>query len=240
MTPAGKALLEHARLAIEVVDRAVASARAAGQGKTDLLRVGAYALGIFPTANEVLAEFLERFPHVDIDFHPGHARQSLESLTRRAIDVAIVFAPFEPIAGVAYIPLGSVEPVLVVPSGHRLARLDRIPRPELLMETVFMWRRDLNPLFVDHLRDSVFGDEKHDGLVEFADIMEGLVHVAAGEGIMITNPMVAGLDIANVVFRRLEDPVSEFEYGVAWLESSAVPLVSDFVELIRELTKVAN
>src|SRR5207302_5638535 len=76
MTPAGEVLLDHARLAIELVDRAIASTRAADQGKSGLLKVGARALGLYPVANEVLAEFLERFPHVAIDFLPAHSRQS--------------------------------------------------------------------------------------------------------------------------------------------------------------------
>jgi DNA-binding transcriptional LysR family regulator len=240
MAPAGEVLLEHARVVIELANRAIESTRAAARGKTGLFKIGAYSLGIYPFANEVLAEFLKRYPHVDVDFHPGPARQSFDSLTRRLIDVAFVFSPFEAKPGVAYIPLGSVEPLVVLPAEHRLATLERIPRPELLRETFFTWPRQLNPRLVDHWRTSFFGEEKHEDLVEIGDMTETLVRVAAGDGITITNPMVAALDMTNVVFRRLEDPVPEFEYGVVWLEPSASPFVSDFVKVTRELTRAAT
>jgi DNA-binding transcriptional LysR family regulator len=130
-----------------------------------------------------------------------------------------------------------VEPFVVVPAGHRLAELDRIPRRELLEETVFTWPRDLNPTLVDHLRTAFFGETQHAHLVEIADGTEALVRVAAGDGITMTNHMVAeGLDIRSVEIRRIEAPAPEFEYGLVWLESNETPFVHDFVELAREIT----
>jgi DNA-binding transcriptional LysR family regulator len=165
----------------------------------------------------------------------------LESLIRRSIDIGIVFAPFEPMPCVEYLRLGSVEPVVAVPSTHRLAAFDRIPRSELLGEKVFtLSRAALNRPLANHLRASFFDGTKHDDLVEIADVTEALVRVAAGEGITMTNPMFAELDISNVSFRRLEDPVPELEYGAVWLEASTVPFVPDFVELARELSATAN
>jgi len=237
MTPSGEVLLEHARMALDVVNKAVESTRAAGQGKTALLRVGAYALGIFPMATKLLEYFGERFPQVAIEFHPAHTKISLDALTRRRLDLAIVFSPFERPPRLGYLPLGTLEGFVVVPVGHRLAELDRIPRRELLQETVFTWPRDLNPPLVDHMRAVFFGEAQHERLVEIADGTEALVRVAAGKGITMTNPMVAdGLDIRTVVIRRIEDPAPEFEYGLTWLESNETPYVHDFVAVARELT----
>jgi DNA-binding transcriptional LysR family regulator len=239
LTPAGEVLLEHARIAIEMTDRAVANTRAVGQGKTDMLKVGAYARGVFPVANELLTKFEERFPHVAVEFHPGHSRTTIEALTRRAIDVGVVFAPFEPVPGMAYATLGSVEAVLGVPSGHRLASLDRIPRSELLKETILMWPRELNAPLVDGIRAAFFGEVRHEDIVEIADVTEILARAAAGEGIAITNPMAGGLDITNIVVCRLERPEPVFDYGFVWLEPTAVHLVDDFMGFARELTAAA-
>jgi DNA-binding transcriptional LysR family regulator len=240
VTPAGEVLLEHARLTLELADRAVASTRAAAQGKTGFLKVGAYSLGIYPVASELLQEFGKKFPQIDIEFHPGHSRQSLEALTRRMVDIAVVFAPFETTRDVNYIALGLIEPVVVLPFGHRLAQLERIPRAELLQERFFAWPRDLNPPLVDHMRALFFGETKHDGLIEIGDMTEMLLRVAAGEGVTITNPTVVGLEMSNVVIRKFEDPAPQFEYGVVWLEPCASPFVPDLVALAREFASVPS
>ena len=101
-------------------------------------------------------------------------------------------------------------------------------------------RAALNKRLANHLRASLFGDAKRVDLVEVADVNEALVRVAAGEGIAITNPLFADLGVKNVVFRRLEDPAPELEYGVVWLEAGTAPFVADFVELARELSGAAT
>ena len=71
LTEAGGALLDHARLVLELADRTSEIPRLVTNGKAGLLKVGTAAIHVHPVANRIIADFRERFPLVDLQLHPG-------------------------------------------------------------------------------------------------------------------------------------------------------------------------
>jgi DNA-binding transcriptional LysR family regulator len=242
LTEAGLTLLEHARLVLELADRAVESTRLAVHGKKGILKVGTPAGGIHPLGNDLLRLFQEHTPEAQVDVHPGYVPQSLDAMTRHELDVAIVLVPFDRPDSMRYLKLGDVELQLAVPEEHRLATLERVPRTELLREPFLDWPRSMNPPLIDALHRSLFGDATHPDAVELADVMEvsRLLAVAEGRGIAVALfPSVAELQIPRVVFRPM-DPPPHLEYGIAWLDNNASTFMASFVDLARDLTQPAR
>jgi DNA-binding transcriptional LysR family regulator len=243
LTPAGEALLDEARLVIELADRAIETTRVVGDGKSGLLKIGTRALGIHGLADALLREFDARFPHVSVEFHPALLPQSIGDLERHKVDVAMILAPFETPEGANYVKLGSVEPLVALPLGHALADLERIPRSRLLSETFLDWPRSFNPSLLELVHARTFGEGPPRRIIEVADLSETsrLVRVAAGEGITVTvSPALAELEMANIVFRRIEDPAPDLEYGIAWFDNAASKFVHPFVEVAREIAAAAR
>src|SRR5204862_7294644 len=114
LTEAGEVLLHHARQIIELAERAVESTRVAGLTKKVVLKVGTSAVAMLPAAKRVLAEFQDRYPQVHLEIHPGFTFQNIQALSRRALDVAIVFAPFESPPAMRYVPLEAAELVVAL------------------------------------------------------------------------------------------------------------------------------
>ncbi len=240
VTKAGRVLLDYARHAVSVVDRAVENTRAAAEGATGLLKIGGHSLAVYPIVGDAVREFAVRFPDVRVDFVPGNTAHSLDALVRRRIDIGVTFAPFVNVApGTRYEPIGSVEPVIAVPVGHRLTAFDRIPRSELLKETVFAWPREVNVPLVDGMRKAMFGDATPQTLIEVGDVVEMLVRAASGEGVAMVDPSVMRLGVANVEFRSFEDRTVTFEYGLIWLETAVSRWVARFVDVARELANAS-
>jgi DNA-binding transcriptional LysR family regulator len=238
LTEAGRALLGHARQVLELTERAVESARVAATTRMGPLKVGTSAIGITPVANDVLMEFRARFPNVDVEILPGFVPQAIERLTRRALDLAIVFVPFESPQGLRYLRLDSVELVVVLPEGHRLTALERVPRSELLKEPLLEGPRSANPLMTDHIHRVLFGEVAHPQLVEAADISETrrLLLVAEGRGIAVSaSSTVLGLHIPRIVYRRMEEPEPVIECGVVWYETLTSPLAPSFIQVARDV-----
>jgi DNA-binding transcriptional LysR family regulator len=241
LTAAGRAFLEPARLVVQLADRAVESASLAARGRKGPLKVGTRSPGNPRVADELLREFEQRFPDVEVEIHPGLVPQSIDAIARRRLDVAIVVVPFETpddAGGLNYLRLGAQEPVVALSEGHRLAALDRIPRSELLRETFLDWPRSANPVLVDHLHRVLFGEAGHPLSRVVPEIAQGnlLLLVAQGQEITVTtDPWDTDLGVQGVVFRRLEDPVPLIEYGIVWLDSAASPFLSDFILLAGAL-----
>jgi DNA-binding transcriptional LysR family regulator len=234
LTEAGEFLQDEARLIVELADRAVAGMRLAADGKRSMLKVGTSIVGSHPLVDRVLEAFRTRFPELEVQIHPGTGPPTLEALSKWSLDAAFVFGPFDPVDTVSYRRLGTIETVLALPEGHRLASFARVPRAELAREPFLAPPRALNPTLTDHVYRSLFGREQAPRTVPVADATESsrLLLVARGKGIaLIGFAHTSDLRIPGVVFRPLEESPPAIEFGVAWREDHFSPLVPALVDL---------
>lgn len=236
LTEAGRALLEEARLVISAAERAQDRMRLITGGKRGLLDVGTIAHGLHPAANATVRDFRDRFPEVEVRLHPGFGPESLAALSRRTVDVAFVSVPFEARPQPAYLRLGSVDLLVAVPEGHRLASLERIPQTEVLEEPFITWPRSLDPPLMDHINHLLFGAEGHPHLIETCDVsLSTRVSYMAREGAAaIAFGPEAELSVPGIVYRPLDDSRARIEYGLAWLDPLSSPLVKSFVGVAEE------
>lgn len=238
LTEAGTAFLEQARLSLDLADRAVASALLAERGKKGLLRVGVPAIAIPPVGRAVLQEFGARFPGVEVEIYPAFHPKLIEDLSTHALDVAIVLPPFRAVEPAPrFMLLGRLELLVVVPVGHRLAGLERVPRSELLTEPFLDWPRTVNPELIDHVRALLFGTGEHPLSVPISELHEARRFALVAEGRGITTAVDLGLPgeqrAPGVVLRPFEEPVPYLEYGVAWTSAQSSPCVADFLDVAR-------
>jgi len=238
LTPAGWVFIEHARVVLELADRAQESVRLTERGKTGSIKVATNAAGLSPTMTELLNRYRERFPQVDVELHPGFGPQNVEALELRRVDLATVTLPSESAEPFNYLRLGWIEILAIVPQVHPLASLDRIPRDELVHHQFLTLPRSVNPRVVDHIHDVVFEGREPLSLIEAIDmaatariskIAEDAKLIGVGFG------SEAELEAPGVVFRSFEEPVPRIEHGLAWLDAHASSFVDSFVGVAREL-----
>jgi DNA-binding transcriptional LysR family regulator len=237
VTEAGEAFLDYARLTLELADRAVESARLAERGKTGVLRVGTTVIGMPPKAERLLQVFGERFPDVKVDVHPQMISQLIDGITTFALDAAIVFSPFKSAdPAPRYHKLGSYELVAAVPEGHRLAKLERVPRSELLKEPYLDAPQNINPELSRYVHHILFGETPHPRRVEVPVVEEArrLELVAEGKGFSIT-VVHPGVERPGIAIRPLDEDTPPVEYGVAWSAIQTSPFLDSFIELVREM-----
>ena len=239
LTAAGRVFLDHARQAVELADRAMASPHLAERGKSGSLRVGTTILGMPPIAGRLLRAFEDRFPDVEVDLRPRLISELIDGISTYALDVAVVLSPFKSVdPPPRYQQLGTYELVAAVPEGHRLAKLERVSRAELLAETLIEGPRNINPVLTDHLHRILFGELEHPQRLEVAELEEArrLELVAEGKGIALTrtSPSVER-HAPGVVFRPFDDPPPLVGYGVAWSATQTSPFLESFIDIAREV-----
>ena len=140
-----------------------------------------------------------------------------------------------------FLRLSAIELRAVVPEGHRLAELDRVPRSELLTEPFLDWPRSINPEMVDHIHRLLFGTSGHPLAVEVPDVDDArrFALVAEGRGLAVTrSPTPAEAHIRGVVFRPFEEPVPTLDYGVAWTSTESSPLVPAFLDIAAGIAEI--
>ncbi len=124
-TPAGMALLHHARRIVHNVTELEAELRDFAGGVRGTIRVQTNATGMVRYLPEDLKTFVGRYPQVRVEIEEGTSPATLRAVADNAVDIGIygdVVAPME-LTSLAYRP---DRLALIVPRNHTLAARDHV------------------------------------------------------------------------------------------------------------------
>ncbi|GAA4529039.1 LysR family transcriptional regulator [Amycolatopsis samaneae] len=211
LTPAGEALAEHGRHALNAVAAAVRSARHAGDAHAHLRLV------LKPGGDAgLLSGLLAAYAHqpdarqVDILFS-GPADRS-DFLRDGRADVGLLYVPFDDLDGLAHETLLTEDRVAIVPSGHRFARRDGVKLSDLDGEILPRWKGIPG------------GDGTGPEVVDVVQLLQ-LITVSRMIGVLprsLVDPLPPGLTGVPVT----DAPPSRLV--LAWNERDRRPLVASF------------
>lgn len=130
-TPAGRALLHHARAVMGQVERMRGELGEYAHGLKGHVRLLASTAAMAEHLPEALAAFLATNPNVDVDLDERPSIEVARAVAEKLADVGVV-ADHADLAGLEGYPFRADRLVLAVPSGHTLAGRGRIAFAEAL------------------------------------------------------------------------------------------------------------
>ncbi len=233
LTPAGEALLEHARSVLGGADRAVAAARAAGEG-TPCLSVGLVVPADHEPLRPALARFAESRPDVEVRVSFGEVTDPTGGLRDGNADVAVVVGAFDR-TGLETLHLWTDPRGIAVGAGHVLAAKPEVSIAEMVDQPTFDFPV-ADPVFRDYwMAINHRGGRPPRIAAQFRSLDGLLAAVRGGLGINLIRERIVetlGPD-SGVVFRPVRD-LEPAEVSLAWLEGNTSQPVSDFVAVARE------
>src|SRR5713226_10287584 len=134
LTPAGKAFLDYARLALIQVDAAGEAARRAVKPSKPTFSIGfltGQEIDWLPEAMRILRDEL---PNIDVTVSSQYSPDLADALMRGKLDVAFL-RPEAKTADLVYRRVTTEPLVIVFPSDHRLAAHDAVELREIVGET---------------------------------------------------------------------------------------------------------
>jgi LysR family transcriptional regulator, hca operon transcriptional activator len=144
LTPAGRAFLDHARLALAQVEAATAAARHAAHPQQRTLTLG-FLSGCEPQwLPAVMHALHDELPQIEVSISSRHSPQLAEALAAGKLDAAFM-RPEEGYPDLVYEVLLSEPLNVVLPSDHRLASKKTISPQDLIGET-FVGMADQAPV----------------------------------------------------------------------------------------------
>jgi len=150
LTPAGRALLEEAPLALAALERAAERARLAGEGVAGAVRLGYSPMAGYETLGAILAAVEHDSPNVTVVASESFSGQIPGRVLAGELDAGLALFP-EPMRGVRS-ELLRMEPLaLLLGDGHPLAEEDPIPISRLERETLLLFPRELAPTYYDRV-----------------------------------------------------------------------------------------
>ncbi|HUN47030.1 MAG TPA: LysR substrate-binding domain-containing protein [Stellaceae bacterium] len=121
LTPAGRALLHHARLVLQQMERLRGELGDYAQGLRGHVRLLSNTAALSEFLPEALAAFLVAHPNIDVDLEERPSDEIADALREGVADAGIVSDAVD-LAGLETARFRTDRLVLVVPSGHPLAR----------------------------------------------------------------------------------------------------------------------
>ena len=233
LTAAGKAFLDHARLALMQVDAAIEAARKAAQPAKKSFSIGfqtGHEMNWLPRAMHVLRDELKTIEvKVSSDYSPDLA----EALARGRLDLA--FLRVEPGYDLSYHVVDREPLIVLMPSDHRLTAKQAIQPRELVGE-IFIGGANkagvLRAVTEDYLRRSGVDIKVDHGVDNMAMAMS---LVASTRGLALMPAYAKNLLPWSVVSRPLEGEPPTIEVAVGYSKSNTSPILKVFLSRLDEL-----
>src|SRR5258708_23152496 len=232
-TAAGKAFLDHARLALAQVDAAVEAARRAAQPARKTFAIGfqtGQEMNWLPRAMYVLRDELKNI-HVTVssDYSPDLA----EALVRGRLDVAFLRA--EPTFDLGYEVVDHETLVVLMPSDHRLTSREAIHPREFIGE-IFIGGSNkatvLRAVTEDYLRPCGLAIKLDHGVDNMAMAMS---LVASTRGLALMPAYAKNLLPWSVVSRPLQGEVPPIDLAVGYSMATDSTILKLFLPRLHEL-----
>jgi LysR family transcriptional regulator, hca operon transcriptional activator len=233
LTAAGKAFLDHARLALAQVDAAVEAARRAAKPARKTFAIGfqtGHEMNWMPKAMHVLHDELKNIQvTVTSDYSPDLA----EALVRGRLDVA--FMRTEPTFDLGYEVVDHEPLIVLMSSDHRLTRREAIHPREFVGE-IFIGGSNkatvLRAVTEDYLRRSGLNIRLDHGVDNMA---MAISLVASTRGLALMPAYAKNLLPWSVVSRPLEGEAPTIDLAVGYSKANTSPILKLFLSRIEEL-----
>jgi len=235
LTAAGKAFLDHARLALLQVDTAVEAARKAAQPARKTFATGfqtGHEVTWLPQVMHVLGDELKNIQlNVFSDFSPDLA----EALVRGRLDLA--FMRVEPGYDLAYHVVDREPLIVLMPSDHRLTARKTV-RPQDFVGEIFIGGARkasvLRTVTEAYLRSAGLDIKLDHGVDNMAMAMS---LVASTGGLALMPAYAKNLLPWSVVSRPLEGEAPTIELAVGYSKANTSPILKLFRSRIDELVQ---
>lgn len=233
LTAAGKAFIDHARLALSQVDAAVEAARRAAQPAKQRFALGfltGQEMTWLPEAMHILCDEL---CNVDVTVSSDYSPDLAEGLARGKLDLALLRA--EPGFDLAYRVVSQEPLVVLMPSDHPLTSRDAICPQELIGEPFIAMANKakvLRAVIDDYLERSGVQIKPTQSVDNPAMVMS---LVASTRGLTLIPAYVENLMPLSVVSRPLAGEVPTIDLVVGYSKANRSPILKLFLSRLDEL-----
>lgn len=238
LTVAGREFLRNARHALRQIDIGVTKVAAVGRAEQGLIKVGIFSSLASGFLFDLLRDFGERHPKVQVDIMDGNPPEHVAAVRKLCLDVAFITgtAAWD---GCEAEHMWCEKVFVVLPEEHPLA-----DKPEL------EWADLASERFI--VSDVAPGQEIHDylvahlaGLGRRLDIQSQQVGrdnilslVALGRGLTLTSEATTVAQFPGITYRELAD--EGLPFSMVWSAQNDNPACRRLLSLARSMTGLAG
>lgn len=233
LTPAGKALLAHARLTVEQADLAVAAARDAAAGYVGTLRLTYVGSALYGRLAKDVRTFRRRFPNVKLDLKEATTAAQVIALREGTSDLAILLPPLPNDAGLRMYPFDEDRFAIALPTAHPLSKQSSVTLSDLANEPFIMWPAAEGRGFYNRAIQLCTAAGFVPQIVQEAYQMHGVLALVAVEiGVSIVPASMTGFRAEEIVYRPLSADNTSFTLFLCHQDEPLSATAQNFIDAI--------
>ncbi|WP_158215269.1 LysR family transcriptional regulator [Candidimonas nitroreducens] len=203
LTPAGKFLLDEARVILHRANEIATNTQLASRGEQGTIVIGFISTAAYELIPRLVQQHRERYPGVNFIFKELLIEQQLHMLSEAALGVALVRPPVDPVRFESHL-LMKDHWALAMPAGHPLSTLPRIPLSRLDGIPMIAWSP--NSRYFNLILDRLY--QAHgvspQNIVSMSQITAMLGMVRRGVGVAVLPYAVESHAVDGIVIRPLQ------------------------------------
>lgn len=235
LTEAGRLFVERVSVGVDHLDHAVKAAGMAASGECGRLRIGIHALIPRSFLADLIAQYREDHPGIEVEITEGTARDTVMQLRAGRLDMVFV-------AGAPELPDCHsrriwTEPLMaVLPEWHRLAGQSAVTWVDLTDETFLVRHGGTGPQVHDYILLRLAGLWSAPSILRF-DVGRGtlLSMVGQGFGITIIGGATSLLPTSGVIFLPFADEPEPVPFSVIWSPYNQSAMLRNLLDLARKM-----
>ena len=237
ITPAGQALLEHAKRLVDEEDLSLREMKDHVAGLAGRLRISYLTLWDAGLPANIIAEFRRCYPSIKLEMASGYSQTNVDRLLAREVDFAFLGASIGERDGIVIRPLDRHDIVVVMAKTHPLTEMKTVPVSYLRGQPMISTSAGVNtPLLTATLRWLTEGMGAPPKIIreEPPDQMPAALAQSGNAFALMTEHRAILAAADGLVYRRLM-PTPVIEYGVAYLHENRSPALANLVKTVEAI-----
>lgn len=237
LTPAGEALLEHAKRLVQDEDRALREMRDYTAGLAGRLRISYLTSWTTGIPANIVSEFRRRYPAVRLETTSGQSMSNVQRLIADELDFAFVGVPAVGGKGMVVRPVNRQEVLLVMTPTNHLAVMERVPIECIRGEPIIAVTSAMRSPHVDAARKWLAARLGEEPNIVAEEPMDQIPAAVAESGValaFITETRVSVMTAAGLICRPMT-PAPYVDYGVAYLDTNQSPSLANLLRIVDEV-----
>lgn len=232
LTPAGKALLEHARLTVEQANLAIAAARDAAAGRVGTLRLTYVGSAMYGRLAERVRAFRRGFPEVRLELKETTTAAQVMALREGTSDLAVLLPPLPDASGLRMSEFDEDRFAIALPAAHALAGKADVALSDLADEPFVMWPAAEGRGFHHQVIQLCASGGFVPRVVQEAHQIHGVLALVAVEiGVSVVPASMTGFRADEIVYRPLDVPGSHFTLCLCHRDETLKATARNFLEM---------
>lgn len=238
LSEAGSVMQPRARQILAASDDAALAVRMVGDGRSGVLRIGAFYSAIYTVLPPIIRRFASSYPNVEIQIREAIVTEQLKLLRQGEIDVGVVRLDHID-SDLDTVPLRKERFVCALSVDHDLALRSAITLRDLVREPIITLDPQFNVDFYTATLAAFSSSDLAPRIINKAPDMHLVLGlVSAGLGVALVPSSIAEIGHKRIVFKRITNKLPEMTIRLAWTAQSKSPITPNFISAAKESRQV--